>query len=161
MWMHLVKEITPAMEGYLEAVLMLQEKNQPPRVKAISDMMHVTKPTVHSAIVSLVELGYLRHENYGYIELTPEGKAVAEDVYRRHKVLTKFLKDILKVNPDIAEKEACGMEHAMSDETLTRLTQFVEFLETHSEGKVNQCLSRFYEHSKNGKVSPCKQSKGK
>ncbi|MFA5167376.1 MAG: metal-dependent transcriptional regulator [Candidatus Omnitrophota bacterium] len=159
--MHLVKELTPAMEGYLEAVLMLEEKKQPPRVKTISDMMHVTKPTVHSAIVSLVELGYLRHENYGHIELTSEGKAIAEDVYRRHKALTKFLKDILRVNPKLAEKEACGMEHAMSNETLAKLTQFIEFLEIHSEGKANQCLSRFYEYSKNGKVRPYRQCKGK
>jgi len=158
--MHLVKELTPAMEGYLEAVLMLEEKKQPPRVKAISDMMRVTKPTVHSALVSLVELGYLRHENYGHVELTPEGKAIAEDVYQRHKILTKFLKDILKVNPNMAEKEACGMEHAMSDETLTKLTQFIEFLEIRPKGKVNQCLSRFHKYSKNGKLGQRKQCNG-
>ncbi len=146
------KGITGTMEDYLEAVLTLQEKNQPPRIKTISKIMNVTKPTAHSAIASLMAQGYLTHETYGHIELTTAGKELAEKVYNRHKTLTRFLRDILKINATIAENEACGMEHAISEETIEKLKRFINFyLSSQSQGKANCRLERFHKTLKRKK----------
>ena len=64
-------------------------------------------------------------ETYGDVSLTAKGRAVAEEVYDRHRMLTRFLRDILGVDREIAEHDACLIEHDISSQSMQKLTEFI------------------------------------
>jgi DtxR family Mn-dependent transcriptional regulator len=119
---------TANMEDYLEAILRIEEEEEVARVSQISEMLGVKKPSVTAALGKLSEQGLVKHEKYGYVDLTPKGKKMARDVYRRHQLLTTFLHDIVGVNKVTAEDDACKMEHHLSRETTEKLSSLVEFI---------------------------------
>ena len=123
------------MEDYLEKIVMITEGKEAVTVTNISRVLGVTKPSVISALKKLSERGLIKHERYGSVELTIEGKKIAEDVLRRHKVLGKFFIEVLGIDPDTAWKDACKMEHFISPITSRRLIKFVDLTLTSSVGK--------------------------
>jgi DtxR family Mn-dependent transcriptional regulator len=141
---------SPSLEDYLEAIVMLKEEGRESTVTAISETIGVKKPSVDWALKKLVDAGFVTHERYGDIDLTPLGASIAEEVYSRHKALTSFLVDILKVSPDTAAKDACRMEHVMSPETIERLEKFIEFVLDCHPGQPDweEIFNRYIEHGK-------------
>jgi len=123
------------MEDYLEKIVMLTEEGEVVRVTNISRILGVKKPSVISALKKLSERGFIKHERYGSVELTVEGKRIAEDVLRRHKALGKFMIEVLGIDADTAWKDACKMEHFISPITLERLIEFVEIVLASPDGK--------------------------
>ena len=119
---------TDSMEDYLEKMAMLNESGEPVNVTAISKAMGVKKSSVDWALAKLSEAGLVLHEKYGDVKLTYKGAVIAQDVYRRHKTLRHFLVDILNVDPEVAEKDACQMEYALSSPSLSRLEKFIDFV---------------------------------
>lgn len=87
-----------------------------------------------SAVSRLKENGMVSQRHYGKVFLSRSGKARAEEIYRAHKTLKLFLTRILRLPPEISEKEACRMEHGISKETLKRLIDFVENILGDSQG---------------------------
>lgn len=128
---------TASLEDYLEAVIMLKEQGEKATVTALSESLGVKKPSVDWALKKLGDAELVIHEKYGDVELTAEGVRVAEEVYRRHKALRSFLADILKVDPEIAERDACRMEHALSRESINRLEEFIDFVLNCHPGKAD------------------------
>ncbi|MCD6362177.1 MAG: DtxR family transcriptional regulator [Armatimonadetes bacterium] len=120
--------LTEAMEDYLEAIYHLRDEQGETRVKDIAERMGVTMPSASSAINALSDLGLINHEKYGAVTLTPQGRDMAEYVARRHQALICFLRDILQLDEDIADAEACRLEHAVSPETLRRLLAMIDFV---------------------------------
>lgn len=116
------------MEDYLEAIAMLPKEGEVARVKQISQALGVKMPSVTSALRKLSGEGLIKHERYGDVKLTPEGKLIADDVIRRHETLRRFLAEILNVDAKIAAEDACKMEHVISPTTLERLAKFLEFV---------------------------------
>lgn len=123
------KPLTATMEDYLEAIFDLDKDKRVVRVRDIAKRMDVKMPTVTSALKTLNSKGLVHYEKYEYVELTPEGSAVGGEMHRRHKLLLTFLTDILKVDYETANEEACKMEHALSAATLERLADFMAFLQ--------------------------------
>jgi DtxR family Mn-dependent transcriptional regulator len=119
---------TASMEDYLEAAIMLKEKGKKVTVTALSKSMGVKKPSVDWALKKLGDAGLVVHEKYKDVRLTGEGVRIAEEVYRRHKALRRFLTDILKVSTGTAEEDACRMEHSLSRESIYRLEKFISFV---------------------------------
>ena len=117
-----------SMEDYLEAIAVLRREGYPVRVSQISKALDVKMPSVTCALRKLSEDGLVKHERYGHVDLTVKGRRIAGDVLRRHEALRQFLVEILKVDPDTAAKDACGMEHSISPDTAQRLGKFVEFV---------------------------------
>lgn len=110
-------------EDYLESILMLHEKNGFARSVDIARELGVTKPSVCNAMKRLREKGMIYFSEKGHIFFTDAGKEIAENVYKKHVLLTKVLTGI-GVNESIASKEACSIEHVISDETYERLNAF-------------------------------------
>ncbi len=133
--------VSESMEHYLTAVLSLSESCGVARVRDIGQKMGVKTPSVTKALASLVKGGYVRHETYGYVELTAAGAKVAKHVLRRREVLLRFLTEILGLDPRVADADACGMEHCLSEQTLERLVSFLEFMDFAGKDKGRQCLS--------------------
>ena len=122
-------QLSPRMEDYLEVILDIEQEESVPRVKDIAERMGVSKPTVTAALKTLKEAGLVRHESYGYVELTSTGRDAGVNVQRRHKLLSDFFINVLGIDPQKADEDACSAEHHISDTTLDKLTQFIEFLE--------------------------------
>ena len=103
-------------EMYLESILVLSESNPNVRSIDICEYMGFSKPSVSRAISLLKSGGYVIMDGDGYLTLTKEGRAVAQKIYDRHKLLTAFLVS-LGVSEEIASADACKIEHHISDES--------------------------------------------
>ena len=114
-------------EEYLEAMYILVKNKGVIRVKDLSRILNVKPASVVEYPDKLASKGLVRYEKYGSITLTKEGLEIAEEIYRRHVALKEFLTLILGVPKDIAEKDACYIEHGIHDETLDRLVKLVEY----------------------------------
>ena len=117
-------------ENYLETILILNEKNNG-KVKSIdlAKELNFSKPSVSRAVSILKNEGYIKVESSGYLILTEAGMAKAQMIYDRHKTLTKLFSRIANVTPEIAEKDACRIEHVISNETFYGLKTFLARLE--------------------------------
>lgn len=113
-----------SLEDYLEALLILNEEHGKIRCVDVAKKMKVSKPSVNKAMNVLKEKGYVLQESYGDIHFTPEGKELAERVYQRHTTISKFLINILGVEPATADEEACHIEHVISEDTFQRISNY-------------------------------------
>jgi len=118
--------LTPTLEDYLETITILVKEKGKARIKDIGEYLKVKNPSVVSAISSLVENGYVRHERYSYVELTKKGKATAEEIHKKHRTIVKFLINILKVDEITAREDACKIEHIISHKTYKKIASAVE-----------------------------------
>lgn len=121
-------DISASLEDYLEAIFILQKENKSVRTTDIASFLDVSKPSVNRAVGTLKDAGLLCHESYGEISLTDSGKAHAKAVLHRHNLLKDFLHTTLGVDIKTAEKDACKMEHVMSNESIEKLSSFLETL---------------------------------
>jgi DtxR family Mn-dependent transcriptional regulator len=116
--------MTQSLEDYLEMVSFLSDEGEV-RVTDIASRLGVSKPSVLTALKTLEEQGLLEHERYRRVNLTREGIRQAADIRERHSTLTVFLTDVIGVSAETAEKDACKMEHLLSDETLKKIKNLV------------------------------------
>lgn len=117
--------LSASLEDYLEIILDLSEKEIEARITDIAERLNIAKASVSQAIKHLKELGLIEHEKYGAVALTDRGRQKAIEVRRRHKTISRFLVEVLGVDPKIAEKDACLMEHVVSPQTFERLVEFL------------------------------------
>ena len=103
-------------EMYLETILILSKKSNFVRAIDVGEYMGYSKPSVSRAVGLLKAGGYIQVDGNGAITLLPPGQEVAERIYERHRVLTDFFQRI-GVTPDVAEADACRIEHVISEET--------------------------------------------
>ena len=101
-------------------------------------------PSVTEAVRKLSKKGLVNFEKYGYITLTKKGEKLAENLETYHKTFEKFFRDILGVNPEIASKDACRIEHIISEETFRKLIKFMQLFSNLEEN----ILSHFRKHLK-------------
>lgn len=112
-------------ENYLETILVLSKRNASVRAIDIARELDFSKPSVSRAVGILKEEGYIAIDTDGSIRLTETGKQKADSVYERHQILTEFLINIAKVPYEIAEEDACKIEHVISEETFHGLKEFL------------------------------------
>ncbi len=147
--------VSSSMEDYLEAIALLDQEKGAARVRDISSLLKVTNPSVTGAVAHLEREGLVRHEKYGYVELTPRGRTLAAAVQERHQVFLRFLTLVLRIEPSEAERDSCRLEHAVGPETMERLTKFIEFIETCPEQDIPPWLQSFYTYLETGKRTAC------
>jgi Mn-dependent DtxR family transcriptional regulator len=116
--------ITPSLEDYIEVIYSLGEARDPVRLTDISSALEVTKASVSRAIRTLKEEGLIEHERYGTLMLTPLGLSKAKEVAHRHQLFKRFLTETLGLPEDIAELDACRIEHVVSPQTVVALEKF-------------------------------------
>ena len=107
-------------EDYLEAILILRERQGTVRSIDIVHQLELTKPSVSVAMKRFRENGYIEMDGDGFITLLPPGEEIAQRIYSRHKLLTRFLM-LLGVSEETASADACKMEHDLSDETFEKI----------------------------------------
>ena len=112
--------ITPSGEDYLETILVLQKKLGMVRSVDVARHLEVTKPSVCHAVATLREGGFLTMDSGYFLHLTDVGREVAEQIYEKHRFFTDRLIEA-GVDPVTAEKDACRMEHIISQESFEHL----------------------------------------
>lgn len=107
-------------EDYLERILQLQEKQEKVISIDIANSMNYSKASVSRAMKNLRENGYILVSSSGVITLTEKGFEIANRIYERHKTIAKVLM-MLGVSEENALKDACKIEHDLSEETYSAI----------------------------------------
>lgn len=118
-------ELGQSLEDYLEAVLKLTGNGEDVRIYHLSKYLGYKPASVCVALKKLVELGYLKQEKSCGYSLTEKGKLLAERICERHNFFREFLLKI-GVAEELAEEDACRLEHAFSEESYDQLKLFME-----------------------------------
>ena len=118
-------ELHESGQMYLEAIYVLSQEKDKVRSIDVGAYLGYTKPSVSRAIGILKSGEYISVDDEGYISLTDAGKAIAEQLYERHTVLTKLLMT-LGIEEETAVEDACRIEHVISDESFDAIKKYFE-----------------------------------
>jgi len=120
-------KLSPSLEDYLEAIYSIIEEKQAVKAIEISRRLGVGRSSVTEALKNLADKKLVNYRRYDVITLTPSGEKAAKKVVLKHRVLYDFFTQILDISPEQAEKDACKIEHVISEEVLNKLIAFIEF----------------------------------
>lgn len=122
--------LSRAGEDYLESIyrISLESASGDGSVRSVdvAEQLGVSKASVNKALSTLKESGMVTQSRYGRVTLTDEGRRYAAIVWRAHRALRTFLESDLGVSPEVADSEACLMEHVLSEDTMGRLIDYLE-----------------------------------
>ncbi|MBF0206582.1 MAG: metal-dependent transcriptional regulator, partial [Oligoflexia bacterium] len=150
--MDIPDKLTPAMEDYLETIYSLCKENKVARVGEIATKMDVKKSSVNAALKFLSNKNLVLHEKYGFVVLTKEGVIMASEIQDKHDILFRFLTEFLFIEKNLANKEACNIEHSVSKQTMQKLAKFFKFIEESSDQLKPKLLNTFDIYLKTGKI---------
>ena len=114
------KKLYASGEDYLEAILLLHKKMGMGRSVDVARHMGVSKPSVCHAVATLRDGGFLTMDSDYFLHLTDVGREVAEQIYEKHRFFTEMLINA-GVDPITAERDACRIEHVISESSFQRL----------------------------------------
>ena len=117
-------KIHESAENYLETILVLQKRNGYVRSIDIATELNFSKPSISNAMKQLRSKGYIQMDESRLITLTEKGRKVAEQIYERHQLISEFL-EMLGVDSQTAEEDACKIEHVLSKETFEKFKEHV------------------------------------
>lgn len=109
-------------EMYLESIYVLSQKSDSVRSIDVCDFMGYSKPSVSRAMGLLKKDGHITVDGKGYISLTESGLKIAQSIFERHTIIMNALL-ALGINEEIADKDACKIEHVISDETFAAIKE--------------------------------------
>ena len=117
-------KIQESAENYLEAILIIHNRQGNVRSIDIATELGFTKPSVSVAMKNLRTNGYIEVDKEGFITLLDKGREIADKIYERHTLLSTWLVR-MGVSPEVAAEDACRIEHVISAETFERLKEHV------------------------------------
>ncbi len=112
---------SPNLEQYVETIAYLLTKDKVCTVSEIAGLAQVTRAAASRAVKELADKDLVTHRTYGYVDLTDEGRGLAEQLAARHHTLQQFLEQVLAFDPVTADREACRLEHQVDDELARRI----------------------------------------
>ncbi len=122
-----IGDLTSSYEDYIEAIYDLAKRGSGSvRSVDVANELGFSKASVARATKNLREMGYINQERYGEITLTDAGEEYGEHIFMRHKVLRAFLIEVLGVEEEVANVEACEMEHTISQDTMDKWIAWYE-----------------------------------
>ncbi|MDD3028234.1 MAG: metal-dependent transcriptional regulator [Erysipelotrichaceae bacterium] len=119
-------EMSIAMQNYLELIYETNLKKQKIRVSLLAEQLNVSKPSVNNALNVLKENGYLNYERYGDITLTPLGEKIAKQICNKHHVLARMFEEVFGLDSEIANEDACRIEHVISQQAIEAIENYLE-----------------------------------
>lgn len=117
-------KIQESAENYLEAILIIHNRQGNVRSIDIANELGFSKPSVSVAMKNLRTNGYIEVDKEGFITLLDKGWEIADKIYERHTLLSTWLVR-MGVSPEVAAEDACRIEHVISAETFERLKEHV------------------------------------
>jgi len=131
------QQISASLEDYLEAIYEIIEEKKAVKAIDISRRLGVGRSSVTEALKSLADKKLVNYGRYDVLTLTAAGEVLAKRVLIRHSVLFEFFANILGVEKQEAQENACKVEHVITDDALRRLISFVEFNKRNSSQKTS------------------------
>ena len=113
-------------ENYLETILILQNKNGFVRSTDVAAELDFAKPSISRAMSILKKAEFITMEDNGRIKLTEKGFKKAAEVYERHQLISEYLVKALGVSIETADRDACRIEHIISEESFEKIKEFVD-----------------------------------
>jgi len=113
-------------EEYMELFYRLDTDKEEIKTNKIASEMKTTKGNVSQALKKMKTCGLINYEPYQKIQLTEKGKKIGNDIFHKHEITEKFLGKILGVTQKRAHEEACKIEHAVSQDTIKKLSNFMK-----------------------------------
>lgn len=124
---------SPSMEQYVEAIADLLTRGKVCSVSDIAEQVQVSRPAASRAVRELAERKLVEHQAYSYVDLTPRGQTLANDLNARHEALYSFFANVLHYDNEWADQEACRLEHFLGDDLVGRLTELHAFLQSNPD----------------------------
>ncbi len=125
------KSLSPSMEDYIEMIYRLSCEKSNVRVNDLSESLNVQPPSSSKMIKKLSRFGYVNYEKYGYVNLTEKGIEVGKYLLNRHDTIFNFLK-LIGVADNLLEQTE-KIEHAINEETIERMNNFIFFINDNPE----------------------------
>ncbi len=125
---------TPAVEAYLEIIYMMAAEGQPVIGARLAEALHVSRPTVTTTLKRMVREGLVAISEHKEIQTTAKGQAIAEHLQHRHRIVERWLTDVLGMEWAKSDAEAHHLEHAMSDEVVELLNKHLGYPATCPHG---------------------------
>ena len=123
-------DLSDTQQNYLETIFLLSENDdEGAHLIDIAKALNVRPPSATEVIARLKDMNLLTQERRNKIKLTPTGAKLGEQVAARHKTIRTFLTDVLRVPKEIAETDACKIEHALGATAYNRLCDFLEHID--------------------------------
>ena len=120
------EHLSHSLEDYLEAIVDLSGGvNNPVRAVDVANKLDVSKASVSKAVSTLKERGYAEQPYYGDITLTEKGFEYGSAIWHKHNLLFRFLTEVVGIDPETANYEACQMEHGISDESFVKWESYL------------------------------------
>ncbi|MCF7889947.1 metal-dependent transcriptional regulator [Candidatus Bipolaricaulota bacterium] len=148
---------TQSLEDYLEAIYNSLNRRGHAKTNEIASDLGVKAPSVTEMFDKLRKEGFINYKKYEGVTLTERGREVAKDVSEVHENIKKFL-ELLQVSPKQADKDACKVEHSLSEESIDQLNKFIDFVERCPEEEA-RWLKHFDYFSAHGELPPAHRDK--
>ena len=120
------EKLSANIEEYLETIYKISQKEKTVKTSKISKDLGITPASVSEMLKKLEKMGYVDYSQYKGVNLTDSGLKVAKNITRKHRLLERFLHDILKLKDHFLHDQACEMEHSLSDDAERALCQVLE-----------------------------------
>lgn len=122
-------KLSSSLEDYLETIFDIASRKGAAKPKDIAEGRGVAASSVTIALKNLVKLGLVNHKPYDLVTLTEDGERLARAITQKHSVLKDFFEKVLEIDGTTADECACGIEHVIPDNVLTRFVAYLEFVE--------------------------------
>jgi len=120
------EKLSANIEEYLETIYKISQKEKKVKTSKISMDLGITPASVSEMLKKLEKMGYVDYSQYKGVKLTDSGLKVAKNITRKHRLLERFLHDILKLKDHFLHDQACEMEHSLSDDAERALCQVLD-----------------------------------
>ncbi len=141
-------------EEYVETIFILQKRNGFAKTGQISSELGIQPSSVTEMLQKLQEEGFIQYEPYKGALLTDTGKKLASELMKKHKIIADFL-EIIGVERELAEADACQIEHHVTLKTMQRLGKFVEFI--NNAPYKPKWIEHFHYYIETGKRRQCNE----
>jgi len=139
-------------EDYVELVYIIQNKKEKVHTSDIASAFNINPASVTEIFQKLSDEGYINYEKYNGVTLTEKGRKIAMTTKKKHDTLKSFL-ILLGVDEEIADEDACKIEHHVNPETMRKLRKFVKFAKL--EDGCTRWLDHFKYYGETGKYIVC------
>jgi DtxR family Mn-dependent transcriptional regulator len=120
------EKLSANIEEYLESIYKISQSEENVKTSRISKDLGITPASVSEMLKRLDKMGYVEYSQYKGVKLTGKGLKIAKNITRKHRLLERFLHDILKLKDHFLHDQACEMEHTLSDDAERALCQVLE-----------------------------------
>lgn len=128
-----MKNISASLEDYLEIICKLLETSKSVKAVEIAKKLNISRASVSEALMKLAEKNLIEYESHKGIIITESGLKTAKYVIEKHNTITAFFEETLGIKREIAEENACKIEHVISDEVFEQLQKFQEYCQKKKE----------------------------